>query len=132
MGLGVVLQQAIVDWLKGTSFIAAPVSMTLALSTADPLDDGSGLAEPTGNGYARQTFTPGARTSTNGVGTTVANATDIIHGPASGSGWGTITHFCVIDSSSRKVLSGSYAVPKNVAVGDSFVTNAGSIILTVR
>lgn len=132
MGLGVVLQQAIVDWLKGTAFPADPSSLTLALSTADPLDDGSGLAEPSGNGYTRQALTFGARTSTNGVGTAVANNTDIVHGPASGAGWGTITHFCVIDDSSRKVLSGSYAVPKTVAAGDSFVTNSGSIILTVR
>ena len=60
------------------------------LSTADPLDDASGIAEPSGFGYAREIITfdaPAARK--------VENAALITFNQASGGSWGTISHWGV-------------------------------------
>ncbi len=73
----------------------------IGLSTADPTEDGSGIAEPAGGSYARvqysdNTLDPTAAnwSVTNDVAT---NANDVDFGTATGS-WGTVTHFFLSDA----------------------------------
>jgi hypothetical protein len=127
------LQEEVVNWLKGTDVDTAPTSLLLALSTADPLDDGSAIAEPVAKGYARKTIALGSLSSVNGTGTTVAGPTsDTIFGPATGS-WGSITHWAIFENAGTNMLfHGSITAAKTIANGDSFVVNASALSIIVR
>ena len=46
-------ENKILDHIFGKGSYTPP-TIYVGLSTADPTDDGSGLAEPSGNGYARK------------------------------------------------------------------------------
>ena len=62
------LEERIYRWLVlAEAMPTAPMAVYLGLSTADPTDDGSGLAEP-GSAYARQSVTFAAPQSTVGQG----------------------------------------------------------------
>jgi hypothetical protein len=72
-----------------------PPTIYIGLLTAEPNDDGSGLAEPSGNSYARvQTSAPDWNAASAG---SLDNAGDITFPQATGS-WGTITHFALFDA----------------------------------
>lgn len=87
----------------------------LALSTADPLDDGSGMAEPSGNGYARQALTFGAASSRR-----VTQSGTVTFPQASGS-WGTISHYAIFDavSAGNLLAHGAFAVSKAIVSGNT-------------
>ena len=90
------LENKILDHITGKEAYPSPTAY-VALSTADPTDDASGMAEPSGNGYARVT-TSGSDWSAAASGAT-SNAAAITFPTATGS-WGTITHFAIYDASS--------------------------------
>lgn len=114
------LQDAAIDFLRGTP-ATAPVSMTLALSSADPLMDGSGLAEPPGaDGYARQTITLKAGVFTLGTGTVTSNDAPIVFGPAVNNAWPAVTHAAIFDNSGNMLIFGALAASRTVGVGDTY------------
>lgn len=114
------LQKVMTDWLRGTS-TTPPASLLVGLSTADPLMNGAGLAEPPGaDGYARQVLTFGAETFVNGTGTTVKNDAPIVFGPCVNNDWPPVTHICVFSVSGQLLLKGALAAPRVVSVGDSY------------
>lgn len=84
------------DHIVGKTAFPMPTCY-VGLSTADPLDTGAGLAEPSGDGYARVATAAGdwnaAAAGAN------SNANDITFPQATGS-WGTITHFALFDAAS--------------------------------
>lgn len=51
------LENALLNHAVNKSAYTPPTTVYVGLSTADPGDDGTGLAEPAGNGYARQAIT---------------------------------------------------------------------------
>ncbi len=54
----------VLNWLKGSDMPSAPTGLKLALLTAAPNPDGSGMLEPNGgNGYTRQVIVFGAITT---------------------------------------------------------------------
>lgn len=81
----------ILDHVFNIGAYTAP-SIYVALSTADPTDDGSGVAEPSGNGYARVLHSSWGRS-----GSIVDNTGSVEFPEASGS-WGTVTHFALYDA----------------------------------
>ena len=89
-------ENKVLDHITGKASFTKP-TIYVAYSTADPLDDNSGIAEPVGNGYARVT-TSGSDWDVASGGAT-ANATAITFPEASGA-QGTITHFAAFDASS--------------------------------
>ncbi len=86
----------ILDHLVGKTSFTMPTCY-IALSTADPTEDGSGIAEPVATGYARQA-TAGAdwNAATVGAGGT-SNANAISFGPAGGGGGGGVTQLAGYD-----------------------------------
>ncbi len=92
-----------------------PATVYLGLSTADPLDDKSGLAEPSGNGYVRKAITFGAAASRQ-----VAQSGIVTFDQASGS-WGTITHWALFDAESAgdMLAHGALAAEKEVVSGNT-------------
>ena len=84
--------------------------------TADPTDDGSGLAEPSGNGYARtQTSASDWNDASNG---SMDNVIDITFAQATGS-WGTITHFALFDAASAGNMLAHGALSQSKSIGNS-------------
>ena len=118
-------ENEILDHLFGKGSYTPP-TIYVGLSTADPLDDASGLAEPSGNSYAR-VATSGADWNT-ASGGSIDNANDITFGQASGS-WGTLTHFALFDaaSSGNMLAHGSLSISKTISGGDTAKFSAGDL-----
>lgn len=118
------LEDELLDHLFGKGSYTPP-TIYIALSTADPTDDGSGMAEPSGNGYARVTTAAGDwNVSASG---TITNANDITFPEASGS-WGTITHFAAFDADTagNMLFHGSLNESKAVGNGDTLKFTGGT------
>ena len=87
----------------------------IGLSTADPLDDASGLAEPVGNNYAREAITFGAAASRR-----VTQSGAVTFNLASGP-WGTLSHWALFDTDTggQMLAHGSLAASKSVVAGNT-------------
>lgn len=81
----------VLDHVFGISAYTQP-SLYVALSTTDPTDAGTGITEPSGDGYARVAHSGWSRS-----GDTVSNSSEVTFPQATAS-WGTITHFAVFDA----------------------------------
>jgi hypothetical protein len=84
------------------------------LSTADPTDDGSGLAEPVGDGYARVAMTTATWDAASGG--TKSNGAAITFPEATGDGWGTVSHVCIFDAATEGNLLFSIALDDDVEI----------------
>jgi len=88
-------ERTLLDHIFKGTLMAQPTAITIGLSTADPLDTGGALAEPSGGSYARQTANSWNAAATNGAGQgEVTNNGDITFPEATGN-WGTITHVAI-------------------------------------
>lgn len=90
------LEGALQDHTFGIASYTAPATLYIALSTADPTDAGSGLAEPSGGAYARASVTNNGTNWTRSAGQ-ISNANVISYAQAT-AGWGDISHFAIFDA----------------------------------
>jgi hypothetical protein len=92
-----------------------PTNLFLGLSTADPTDAGSGLAEPSGGAYSRVTMSFGAAASR-----AVTQDAKITF-PQATAAWGNLTHYGIFDavSGGNLLAHGSLTVAKNVVTGNT-------------
>lgn len=97
----------------------------LGLSTANPTDSGSGLAEPGGNGYARKALTFAAAASR-----TVAQNATVTFDQATGA-WGTISHWAIFDAvtSGNMLAYGAFGTSKAVMSGNTPSVASGEITI---
>jgi hypothetical protein len=118
-------ENEILDHIFGKGSYTPP-TIYVGLSTADPLDNGSGLAEPTGNGYARVQTT--AADWNAAAGGALDNVNDITFPQATGS-WGTITHFALFDTASggNILAHGALSASKTIGSGDTAKFAAGDL-----
>lgn len=125
-------EKKVLDHLIGKTALAMPTAY-LALSTANPLDAGSGIAEPVGNGYTRKATAGSDWNAAAGASPgTTTNATALSFPQATGS-WGIITHFAIFDalSGGNMIWYGPLTAAKAVASGDTLSFAAGQISLTM-
>lgn len=122
-------ENKVLDHIVGKTSFAMPTAY-IALSTADPLDTGGGIAEPVGNNYARKS-TAGADWAA-ALGGSISNANAITFNQASGS-WGTISHFALFDASSggNMIAHGQLSQSKAVANGDTPSFASGQLTITL-
>jgi len=118
-------ENEILDHLFGKGSYTPP-TIYVGLSTADPSDDASGLAEPSGNSYARVS-TSGADWNI-ASGGTIDNANEITFPQASGN-WGTLTHFALFDAASggNMLAHGPLSISKTISSGDTAKFAAGDL-----
>ncbi len=108
-------ENKILDHIFGKGSYTPP-TIYVGLSTADPTDNGSGLAEPSGSGYERvQTSASNWNIASNG---SLDNTSDITFAQATGS-WGTITHFALFDVASAANMLAHGALSQSQAIGNS-------------
>ena len=101
----------------------------VGFSTADPLDDASGMAEPSGNNYAREAITFSAASSR-----AITHAGTITFNQASGP-WGTISHWFICDHPTNTtwgtnvnlLAHGSLNTSKSVVAGNTPSIAGGEI-----
>ena len=117
------LENAVLNHILRNTALSSPAAVYVGLSTADPTEDGSGLAEPVGNGYAREAATFGAPAAGSCSNTNTMTFT------ASGGAWGTLTHFAVFDavSGGNMLYHAVLAANRTVADGDSVTFNVGTL-----
>jgi hypothetical protein len=122
-------ENKVLDHIVGKTSFTMP-SVWVALSTADPTDDGSGIAEPVGGSYARKS-TAGADWNAAAAGAT-SNANVITFVTATAS-WGTISHFALFDAvtAGNMLAHGDLTTAKAVGNGDTAKFNAGDLDLTL-
>lgn len=123
------LENKFLDHLVGKTSFTMPTCY-VGLSTADPLDTGAGLAEPSVGAYAR-VATAGADWNA-AAGGAIDNANDITFPEATAS-WGTITHFALFDAATagNMLAHGSLTTPKTIESGEIAKFAAGDIDLTL-
>lgn len=111
-------------------FRSGGYTIYVGLSTADPGDDGVGLAEPSGYGYARVLTTIADWADASGGKTLNANA---ISFPAAEGSWGTITHFALFDAPTggNLLASGALTVSKDISTDQIARFPAGDISITL-
>ena len=87
-------ENKLLDYIFSKGSLTPPV-IYLGLLTAEPGEEGTGLAEPSGNAYQRvQTSASDWNVSAGG---SLDNSGEIIFPMATGN-WGTITHFALFDA----------------------------------
>lgn len=119
-GLTTYVQGELADWIRGTAFATAPVSLTVALSTVTLTDSGSNLVEPPApDGYARQTITMVVPVHTEGAGTRIANSNALVFGPVVNNQWPTVVDAAVFDNSGNMLFKGPLIAPRTAPIGDT-------------
>lgn len=132
---------AVMDRLFGGQALPVPASYDIGLSSTRPGDDGSGITEPTGNGYARVTVAnnlttfaaadPASRSKTNAATITFPTVTAV----DTPDGWGELTHVVLFDHGTGAYsgggLLGTVLNPQTgdvveFAPGDFTITGPGS------
>lgn len=118
------LELKFLDHVLKTASFTVPSNIYVALSTADPGESGSGLAEPSGNSYARtvcNTWDAAASRTTSNTGA--------ITFPAASGSWGTITHWALMDASTGgNMLAHGALTTSNAVVSGNVVTFAAGAI----
>jgi hypothetical protein len=114
------LEEALLKHVFGITEYTQP-TIYVGLSTADPTDDASGLAEPSGNGYSRVAHASWDADGQDEGKYQVSNDGAIDMGTADGGSWGTITHVAIFDAESggNMLAYGALDASKTVADGDS-------------
>ncbi len=111
------LQGLIANWLNGDAFPAVPGQLKIALSEANPNDDGSGFDETTGGSYARQNFTLTAPVTNEANGAASSNNAAIVF---SGLPAVTATHIAIFNNAGTQMLFyGPLSAVRAVTLGDS-------------
>lgn len=128
------LEEAILNWIDGTAaFPVSPANVYVALSTTNPLEDGSGISEPNpADGYARQTFSLAGIVQAPNEATRASDA-NVVFGPATVS-WGTIEFLAVFDALTlgNMLWYGPLTQPRTVNAGVPFRFPAGDLIIGQR
>lgn len=123
------LEDKLIDHVLKNTAYTVPSNLYIGLSTADPTDDGSGNAEPSGDGYVRVLCNSWATASSR----VTSNAAAVEFPDAEGSGWGTITHWTIWDASSggNLIAHCPLTTPRVVGTGIILRAEIGDLTVTV-
>ena len=119
-------ENKVLDVLGANATFTAPSNVYLGLSTGSFNDDGSGT-EISGNNYARVAVSFGSAASG-----TISNDAAIEFAAATGSGFGTVSHWGLFDaaSSGNLLVHGSFSASKAIASGDVLKIAVGDLDIT--
>jgi len=122
-------ENKVLELIVGKTAFATP-TVYLALSTADPTDDASGLAEPSGGSYVRL-LTAGSDWAAAAAGS-ISNSAVLAFAEATGD-WGTITHVALYDAASGGNMLAHGALDSSLAVtsGKTLRFQASQLTLTL-
>lgn len=135
-GFGASYENRVLDHLFGGASYTQVATLWVGLSTANPNEDASGLAEPSGNNYARVAVVNSSNNWSTASGGVKRNLTAITFPTASGS-WGLIGWVAIWDSPTSTgvanlVAVSSVASSRNIISGDAPSIGVGSLALTLE
>lgn len=124
------LEQELLDHVFSLDAGYAQPSLYVALSSADPGEDGSGINEPSGNGYARVAFSNWVRSVSE-----VSNNADITFPTATGPwvGGANLTHFAIFDASSggNMLAYGAITPAQAIAADNTVIYKTGNLTVSL-
>ena len=126
------MELAILNWMRGSSFPAAPATVYVGLFNGDPTDAGTGGAEVTTTirpaGRVGVTFT--SPTDSGGA-KQMSNSAPVDFGTAAAGA--TVTHFALFDavSGGNMLPHGALTVSKDVSVSDPVAFDTGNLVIAV-
>lgn len=132
------LDQSIQNHIFGKATYTAPAHIFVGLSSTTPNPDGTGVTEPSGNGYARVSTAPTDwNSATNATPSVVTNANTVTFPQATGGSWvagANLTYFVLYDASSAGNFLGYGAldVAKPVVQNDTASFAAGALSATLN
>ncbi len=120
------LENKILDHVLGSSALAQPSALYVALSTGSFNDDASGT-ELSGSGYSRKLVTFGTASSGS-----ISNNSAVEFDTATGD-QGTISHFGIFDASSggNLLYHGAFSSSKVISTGDVLKISSGSLTVSL-
>ncbi len=128
------LNDAVLNWFRGTAFPAVLTNVHFALFTTDPTDTGTGT-EVSGGAYARVSVPAAAGSfsapAADGSGGRSWSNAVAITWPTPTANWGTVTHFGVFSAATGGNLlrHGLITTSRNIVSGDQAPTFAiGSLV----
>lgn len=123
------LELEVLDHIFGKGSYTPP-TIYVGLSTADPGDDASGLAEPSGGSYARVATSGSDWNAASSGAIDNANAVEF---PQATASWGTITYVALFDASSggNMLISGALTASKAIDSDDQATFAAGALEFTL-
>jgi hypothetical protein len=131
------LENALLNWFRGTTFPAVPAHTFLALFTVAPINgvDSGATEVPATNGYVRLSITPGVTTLVAPSGAapaTAATGANQVFASPTGAGWGTIAGWALYDAvtAGNMLVYGAFT-PVAVASGDTVEFLTGALTVTV-
>lgn len=118
------LELELLDHVLKTGAYSVPTNIYVALSTADPLDDESGIAEPSGGSYARVVMN-----AWDAAASRATENTNKISFPQATGNWGTITHWAIYDAitGGNFLAHGDFAASKTCPAGTNLYVDVGAI-----
>jgi hypothetical protein len=118
-------ESKVLDYTFGKGGLTPP-PIFVGLSSTDPTDDGSAVAEPNGNNYER--VQASASDWSVASGGTLSNISEIVFALATGN-WGTMTHFALFDAltGGNMLVYGPLGESKAIDSGDIAKFAAGDL-----
>jgi hypothetical protein len=134
-GKSAYLENAELNWLKGTAFPTAPTTVYVALFTTNPTaDDGTGAVEVSGGSYARAAITTSSGWSAiSGSGTSphqISNSGVVTFATPSAN-WGSVIGIAVYDASTAgNLLYWNSITPQTINSGVIASFSIGALVIT--
>lgn len=127
-GISDYLAEALIDHILKTTAYTQPTHIYVGLSTADPTDDGSGLAEPSGDNYSRVLCDDWDNWDTG-----VVDNTNAITMPTASGNWGTIAYTALFDADTagNMLFYGAVSPSQAVTANDYMEWAAGGFDLSL-
>jgi len=130
MNMSEYLQGIVADWVSGAAFPSVPGQLKIALSEANPVDDGSGFDEVVGGTYARQDITFTAPVTNEANGAVSTNTAAIAF---TGLSTTTATHVAIFDNAGTNMLwFGPLSAVRAVTAGDTISIPANAVTLALK
>ncbi len=98
-GKATYLEDQVLNWVKGTTFVAPTTNVYVALFTTAPADDGTGYVEVSGGSYARVLMARSSAWSaiTGGTSPHQISNNGVLTFPTPTANWGTVLAVGVFD-----------------------------------
>jgi hypothetical protein len=124
------LEDAVLNWIRGTTFPAAPGAVYVALFDGSPTDTGSGGTEITNT--IRGTTTRNAIAFNAPSGGEIENSAEVVI-TASASGGATASHFGLFSAATggNLIVHGSLTAPKTIAASDEVKIPAAALTISI-
>lgn len=123
-------EDALLNWIRGTTFPSAPATVYVALFDGSPTDTGSGGTEITNT--IKGTTNRDAMAFNAPSGGEIENTAEVVI-TASASGGATASHWALYTAitGGTMIVHGALTAPKTILAGDEIKFPAASVTITV-